>query len=157
MGVPKLPQMSPQSWFEPQVGYPYGFPSGPEIHRYHPDRKGVFTTKLSPSVCAEPFEACQSEVVGVNWVDGPFGCGDQIDRHLEDLKSLQTRLIRIFRKLCCRARWNSPARREIFYAQGVYLTGIDMRRSVLLRKLVSTLIRSTQSLKIWSKYVELTQ
>ena len=113
-GRSKLPQMSPQSWFEPQVGYPYGFPSGPEIHRYHPDRKGVFTTKLSPSVCAEPFEACQSEVVGVNWVDGPFGCGDQIDRHLEDLKSLQTRLIRIFRKLCCRARWNSPARREIF-------------------------------------------
>jgi len=39
---------------------------------------------------------------------------DQIDRHLEDLKSRQTRLIRIFRKLCCRARWNSPARPEIF-------------------------------------------
>src|SRR5260370_35311061 len=31
---------------------------------------------LSPSVRAEPFEACLSEVVGVNWVDGPFGCGD---------------------------------------------------------------------------------
>jgi hypothetical protein len=35
---------------------------------------------------------------------------DQIDRHLEDLKSRQTRLIRIFRKLCRRARWISSAR-----------------------------------------------
>jgi hypothetical protein len=47
--------------------------------------------------------------------------------------------------------------RKYFYAPGVYLTGIDMRRSVLLRKLVSMLIRSTQSLEIWSDYVELTQ
>jgi hypothetical protein len=47
--------------------------------------------------------------------------------------------------------------RKYFYAPGVYPTGIDMRRSVLLRKLVSTLIQSTQSLEIWSNYVELTQ
>jgi hypothetical protein len=38
--------------------------------------------------------------------------------------------------------------RKYFYAPGVYLTGIDMRRSVLLRKLVSRLVRSTQSLEI---------
>jgi hypothetical protein len=94
--------------------------------------------KLSPSVCAEPFEACLSEVVGVNWVDGAFGCGD----HLEDLKSLQTRLIRIFRKLCCRARWNSPARREIFLRSRCLSHRLDMRRSVLLRKLVNTLIHA---------------
>jgi hypothetical protein len=33
----------------------------------------------------------------------------------------------------------------------------DIEDSVLLRKLVSTLIRSTQSLEIWNNYVELTQ
>ena len=34
---------------------------------------------------------------------------------------------------------------------------MSMKRSVLLRTLVRTLIRSTQSLEIWSNYVELTQ
>jgi hypothetical protein len=28
------------------------------------------------SVCAEAIEARLSEVIGVDWVDGPFGCGD---------------------------------------------------------------------------------
>jgi hypothetical protein len=41
--------------------------------------------------------------------------------------------------------------RKYFYVPGVYLTGIDMRRSYSSGSWVSTLIRSTQSLEIWSK------